>query len=89
MALSKKEKSELVKEFGQGEHDTGSVEVQVAMLTEDIRLLTAHLKRYSQDFSSKRGLLKKVSQRRSFLKYLERTEPKKYLDMVSRLGLKK
>lgn len=88
MALDKETKKKIFDEFGLHDEDTGSVEAQVAMLTENIRQLTEHLKINHKDFSSKRGLLKQVAQRRSFLKYLAKCDPKKYKLVVGRLGLK-
>ena len=73
MALSKERKAELVKKFGKNEKDTGSVQVQVALLTEQIKALTAHLKKNHKDAASKRGLMILVGQRRSLLDYLIRT----------------
>ena len=67
MALSKEEKAKIVKEFGKNDKDTGSIEVQIAILTKEINDLTAHLKEHVHDYHSKRGLLMKVSQRRSKL----------------------
>jgi small subunit ribosomal protein S15 len=89
MALSKEVKQKLIKEFAIGPQDTGSAEVQIALLTEDIRQLTDHCKENHKDFSSKRGLLKKVCQRRRFLQYLERNDATKYRDVLKRLGLRK
>lgn len=71
MALTKERKEELVKEYGRGNNDTGSVEVQVAILTEEIKELTEHLKEHKHDFHSKRGLLQKVGKRKSLLEYLK------------------
>ena len=89
MAVRKETKEKLVKEFAQNASDTGSVEVQIALLTEDIRALTEHFKENQKDFSSKRGLLIKVSRRKRFLQYLEKHNPAKYQDVIKRLGLKK
>jgi len=89
MALTKEEKAKRIKEFGQGAKDTGSVEIQVAMLSDNIKNLTDHLQKFPKDFSAKRGLLKLVGTRRSFLNYLERTDKAKYKNMIARLGLKR
>ncbi len=89
MSLSKQAKEKLIKDFAQNPHDTGSSEVQIAMLTENIRLLTEHLKQHSKDYASKRGLLQQVSDRRSLLGYLERKNPTLYRELINRLGLKK
>ena len=70
MALSKEAKAEIVKKYGRGTNDTGSAEVQIAILTEEITNLTEHLKEHKHDFHSRRGLLKKVGKRRSLLQYL-------------------
>ena len=74
MALTKERKAELVKKFGKNEQDTGSIEVQIAILTDEINTLTEHLKEHDHDFHSRRGLLKKVGQRRSLLKKLVKEE---------------
>lgn len=89
MALTKERKSELVKEYGRGKNDSGSVEVQVAILTEEITELTEHLKVHIHDFHSKRGLLQKVGKRRSLLDYLKRTDVVRYRELISKLGLRK
>ena len=89
MALAKSRKEELVKEFGRGNNDTGSVEVQVAILTEEIKELTEHLKEHKHDFHSKRGLLQKVGKRKSLLEYLKRTDVERYRKLIEKLGLRK
>ncbi len=89
MALAKSRKEELVKEFGRGNNDTGSVEVQVAILTEEIKELTEHLKEHKHDFHSKRGLLQKVGKRKSLLEYLKRTDVVRYRKLIEKLGLRK
>ena len=89
MALSKEKKAEIVKNFGTSANDTGSCEVQIAILTEEIKTLTEHLKEHKHDFHSRRGLLKKVGQRRSLLNYLLKNDVKKYREVVSSLGLRK
>ena len=89
MALSKEVKSELVKRFAQNEKDTGSAEVQIAILTEEIKTLTEHLKEHTHDYHSRRGLLKKVGQRRSLLNYLLKTDVTRYRKIVKDLGLRK
>ena len=78
MALSEKEKTALIKKFAKDDNDTGSVEVQVAILTEEIKQLTEHLKTHKHDFHSKRGLLKKVGKRRNLLNYLLRKDVTRY-----------
>ena len=87
--LSKEKKAELVEKFGRSEGDTGSVEVQAAMLTEQINALTEHLKANKHDYSSNRGLLKMVGRRRKMLEYLKRTDVNRYRDLVKALGLRK
>ncbi|MBE6144352.1 MAG: 30S ribosomal protein S15 [Firmicutes bacterium] len=89
MALSKEVKSEIVKKFAKNEKDTGSAEVQIAILTEEIKTLTEHLKEHSHDYHSRRGLLKKVGQRRSLLNYLLKTDVTRYRKIVKDLGLRK
>lgn len=89
MALTKSKKEELIKEYGRGKNDTGSVEVQVAILTEEIVELTEHLKEHIHDFHSKRGLLQKVGKRRSLLDYLKRTDVVRYRELINKLGLRK
>ena len=87
--LEKETKERIVKEFGRKEGDTGSVEVQVAMLTEKINRLTEHLKANKKDYSSARGLMKMVGQRKQLLSYLSRTNFNRYRELVQKLGLRK
>jgi small subunit ribosomal protein S15 len=89
MALSKEKKQELVTKFARVEGDTGSPEVQIAILTEEINVLTEHLKQHKQDFHSTRGLLKKVGQRKNLLKYLAKNDVNKYRKVVKDLNLRK
>lgn len=89
MAVSKERKAELVKKFGKDEKDTGSIQVQIAILTEQIVALTAHLKANKKDAASQRGLLKLVGQRRSLLNYLKRTDLDGYTKLIAELGLRK
>jgi len=89
MALSKEEKAKIVKEFGKDEKDTGSIEVQIAILTKEINDLTAHLKEHTHDYHSKRGLLMKVGQRKSKLNYLMKNDITKYREVINKLGLRK
>ena len=86
---SKERKAELIKEYGRSENDTGSPEVQVALLTERIRDLTEHLKINKKDHHSRRGLLKMVGQRRNMLEYLKKTDINRYRALIERLGLRK
>ena len=89
MALTKVEKHQIIKEFARDEKDTGSTEVQIAILTKEIEKLTAHLKEHKHDYHSNRGLLMKVGQRRSLLKYLAKADVAKYREVVKKLGLRK
>lgn len=89
MALTSEKKQEIIKKYRRDEKDTGSAEVQVAILTEEINALTEHLKEHKHDFHSRRGLLKKVGQRRNMLEFLKRTDVKRYRDLVKKLGLRK
>lgn len=89
MALAKEEKTRIVGEFRTHESDTGSPEVQVALLSKRITELTEHFKTHKKDNHSRRGLLKMVSQRRSLLDYLKRTDIERYHQVVSRLGLRR
>ena len=89
MALSKEEKAKIVKEFGKNDKDTGSIEVQIVILTKEINDLTAHLKEHTHDYHSKRGLLMKVGQRRSKLNYLMKNDVTKYREIINKLGLRK
>ncbi len=89
MALTKERKEAIVKKYARNEKDTGSAEVQIAILTEEINDLTAHLKEHKHDFHSRRGLLKKVGQRRSMLQYLLKTDVTRYRTLIQSLGLRK
>ena len=89
MALKKDAKTKIIKEYARDEKDTGSPEVQIAVLTAEINALTEHLQKNKQDKHSKRGLLMKVGKRRSLLNYLLKTNVKKYREVVSKLGLRK
>ena len=89
MALTKEEKAEIIKEFARNEKDTGSCEVQIAILTREINDLTEHLKVHIHDHHSRRGLLKKVGQRRNMLQYLAKTDVQSYREVIKKLGLRK
>ena len=89
MALSKEQKSEVVSKFGASAQDTGSAQVQVALLTNAIEDLTKHCQQHPKDASSRRGLLKMVCNRRKFLKYLSCTDNTSYKSVIQRLGLRK
>ncbi|MBI5497060.1 MAG: 30S ribosomal protein S15 [Deltaproteobacteria bacterium] len=89
MAQLKEKKAFIVEQHRRHEKDTGSPEVQVALLTDRITQLTEHFKTHKKDFHSRRGLLMLVSQRRSMLEYLKRTDSKRYKDLISLLGIRK
>lgn len=89
MSISVERKQSLIKEFAQGAADTGSPEVQVALLSERISGLTDHLQTHEKDFSSRRGLLVLVGQRRRLLDYLKRKNNERYQELVKRLGLRR
>ena len=89
MSITNEEKAELIKEYAQKEGDTGSPEVQVAILTTRILNLTEHLKTHKKDFHSRRGLLIMVGQRRRLLDYLQSRSEARYQDLISRLGLRR
>ncbi len=89
MALTKEAKTKIIKKYARDEKDTGSPEVQIAILTEEINALTEHLQKNKQDKHSKRGLLIKVGKRRSLLNYLLKTDVKRYREVVKSLGLRK
>jgi small subunit ribosomal protein S15 len=85
--LDKKQKEKIIEKFKAHESDTGSPQVQIAILTAEIKDLSEHLKEHKKDFSSRRGLLRKVSERRRLLKYLEREDAKAYADLAEKLKL--
>ena len=87
MAITKEKKQEIIGTFGRGDVDTGSPEVQVALLTARITDLTDHFKTHAKDHASRRGLLMMVSKRSSLLKYLRLHNRKKYLEVINRLGI--
>jgi len=86
--IDKKKKAQIIKTYGIHENDTGSSEVQIALLTEEIKSLTKHLKTHKKDFSSRRGLLRKVAERRRLLRYLEKDNPESFDELVKKLKLK-
>ncbi len=86
--MTKERKIEIVKEFGRDEKDTGSTEVQIALLTERINHLTEHFKTHKHDNHSRRGLLKLVGQRKNLLRYLESTNLEKYREIKTKLGIR-
>ena len=87
--LNQKEKEKLIESYKLHKEDTGSPEVQIALLSEEIKQLLLHLKKHPKDFHSKRGLLKMVSKRRSLLKFLKEENSKRYNSIVKKIGLKK
>ena len=89
MTISDKEKKEIVIDFGKSEKNTGSTEVQVAILTKKINSLTEHFKKNKKDHHSKRGLLGMINNRRKLLKYLKNKNEQKYTDLIKKLGLRK
>ena len=89
MALTKEAKLEIIAKHGRGEADTGSPQVQIAMLTQRINELTEHLRTHKHDHYSRRGLLKLVSQRRQILDYLRRTNEGRYKELIERLGIRR
>jgi small subunit ribosomal protein S15 len=89
MALTKENVSSIVSKFGKNDKDTGTSEVQIALLTERINQLTGHCKQFKKDKSSQRGLLILVGQRRRMLKYIQRTSLEKYRALIKELGLRK
>lgn len=89
MAITKEQKTEIIQQYRRSENDTGSPEVQIALLTARINELTEHLKQHRKDFSSRRGLLMLVSKRNRLLRYIRNKAPQRYWEVVQRLGLRK
>jgi small subunit ribosomal protein S15 len=89
MSITAERKQALIKEHGRASDDTGSPEVQVAILTDRINTLTEHFKTHAKDNHSRRGLLMMVNKRRSLLDYLRREDEKRYTDLIAKLGLRK
>ena len=89
MALLKEEKDKIISEFRRDEKDTGSAEVQVALLTREIEVLTDHMKEHKHDYHSKLGLLKKVGKRRSLLNYLKKEDTNRYREIIKKLNIRK
>lgn len=87
--LSTERRAQIVKEHGSNETDSGSVDVQVALLTEEITQLTVHLKIHKKDHSSRRGLLRMVGKRSALLKYLMKKDEQRYRDLIAKLGIRK
>ncbi len=89
MPLTKEQKAELAAKYGRSANDTGSTEVQIAILTQSINLLTEHLKIHKKDHHSRRGLLLQVGQRRRLLGYLQKTDVERYRKLIGDLGLRR
>ena len=89
MAITKERKSEIIEQFRRDDADTGSPEVQVALLTSRINELTEHMRQNKKDHASRRGLLKMVNKRTGLLNYLRQIDRERYLSLISRLGLRK
>ena len=89
MTITKERKQELIGQFKRSDTDTGSAEVQIAILTTRINGLTEHLRAHAKDYAGRRGLLMLVSRRRRLLDYLKRVEPQRYLDAIQRLEIRK
>ena len=89
MSITKEKKSKLIKEFKINDEDTGSAEVQVAILSEKIKSLTEHLKQHHKDFISRRGLLSMVGKRRNLLSYIKKKSESRYTDLIKSLGLRR
>jgi len=89
MPINKQRKQELIGDFRRADNDTGSPEIQIAILTNKIAELTEHLQTHKKDYASRRGLLMMVSRRRRLLDYLKRVSPQRYLDIIRRLDIRK
>jgi small subunit ribosomal protein S15 len=89
MSITAERKQELIKEHGRAKEDTGSPEVQIAILTSRIQTLTEHFKSHAKDNHSRRGLLMMVNKRRSLLDYLRKEDSQRYTDLIAKLGLRK
>ena len=89
MTITRERKQQLIDEFQREDSDTGSPEVQIAILTTRINGLTEHMRTHKKDYASRRGLLAQVSRRRRLLDYLKRTDPQRYLDIIQRLNIRK
>lgn len=88
MALLKEKKREIIERYRRDEKDTGSPEVQIAILTAEIRELTEHLKIHKHDYHSRRGLMQKVGRRRRLMRYLKREDPVRYRQLIESLGIR-
>ncbi|WP_395318984.1 30S ribosomal protein S15 [Fructilactobacillus frigidiflavus] len=89
MALTKEQKTEIINKFATHEGDTGSTEVQIAVLTADINEINGHMKEHKKDFHSQRGLMKKIGHRRNLLTYLRKKDVQSYRELIKALGLRR
>ena len=89
MAISQEKKNEIMKKYARHEGDTGSAEVQIAVLTADINELNAHVKEHKKDYAAQRGLMKKIGHRRNLLAYLRNTDVQRYRELIKSLGLRR
>ena len=89
MSIEKEKTVDLIKSYGSNEKDSGSADVQIAILTERIKNLTEHLKTHKKDFGSRRGLLSMVGQRRNLLKYIKNKNEDRYLSLIKKFGLRR
>ena len=89
MSIDKNQTIKIIKEFGINQNDSGSADVQVAILSERIKNLTEHLKSHKKDFGSRRGLLSMVGQRRNLLKYIKNKNEERYINLIKKLGLRR
>lgn len=89
MSIEKEKTVDLIKSYGSNEKDSGSADVQIAILTERIKNLTEHLKTHKKDFGSRRGLLSMVGQRRNLLQYIKKRNDERYQDLIKKLGLRR
>ncbi len=89
MSVTKEKKQAIVQEYRRGPQDSGSPEVQVAIITSRVQELTGHMRLHPKDYASRRGLLALVSRRRTLLDYLKREDPQRYLDIIGRLDIRK
>ena len=89
MAISNEKKNEIMKKYARHEGDTGSAEVQIAVLTADINELNDHIRSHKKDYASQRGLMKKIGHRRNLLAYLRKTDIQRYRELIQSLGLRR
>ncbi len=89
MSLATSSRAEVIEQFRRSATDSGSSDVQIALLTQRINMLTDHMRSNTKDYASRRGLLRMVSRRRSLLDYVRKHDPNRYLDLISRLGIRK